>query len=76
MSPGGRARLRIHGRVDPWQRGCPDRVWVHLDDGTWTQVESYVASKTDAQFSHGVCPTCEEILYGGSPPIAGPRGSQ
>ncbi len=27
---------------------------------TWTPVESYVSKRSDAEFSHGVCPTCYE----------------
>ena len=31
------------------------------DDGDyWQQMEAYVAEHTDAEFSHGVCPTCLE----------------
>jgi response regulator RpfG family c-di-GMP phosphodiesterase len=31
------------------------------DDGDyWHQLESYVSERTDAQFSHGICPHCLE----------------
>jgi hypothetical protein len=26
-------------------------------------VESYISSRTDAQFSHGLCPDCLKSLY-------------
>lgn len=26
----------------------------------WSQIEEYVAQRTDAQFSHGICPECAE----------------
>jgi phosphoserine phosphatase RsbU/P len=33
------------------------------DDGNyWQRVETYIASKTDVQFSHGICPDCYEIV--------------
>lgn len=33
------------------------------DDGNyWRQVEDYVASHTEASFTHGICPSCEENL--------------
>ena len=33
------------------------------DDGNyWRQVEDYVAHHTDARFTHGICPSCEERL--------------
>lgn len=34
---------------------------VGQDDRTyWSQLEQYITEHTDAVFSHGVCPTCEE----------------
>jgi phosphoserine phosphatase RsbU/P len=31
---------------------------IRGDDQYWQQVEGYVAEHSDAQFSHGICPTC------------------
>ena len=31
---------------------------VQLEKSAWQQMEIYVANRTLAQFSHGVCPTC------------------
>ena len=31
---------------------------------SWVQIESYIASKTSSQFTHGICPQCENDLYG------------
>ena len=36
---------------------------IRDDKGFWSQVESYVSQHTDAQFSHGVCPDCQEEHY-------------
>ncbi|TKJ42191.1 response regulator [candidate division LCP-89 bacterium B3_LCP] len=33
---------------------------VRGDDNYWQQVEQYVTDRTDAKFSHSVCPDCEE----------------
>jgi CHASE3 domain sensor protein len=33
---------------------------VRADAGYWQSVEQYVASRTDAIFSHGMCPDCSE----------------
>jgi CheY-like chemotaxis protein len=33
---------------------------IRGDDQYWTQVESYVAARSDAQFSHGICPPCAQ----------------
>jgi sigma-B regulation protein RsbU (phosphoserine phosphatase) len=35
---------------------------VRGDEDYWQQVESYVADRTDAEFSHGVCPNCLEKM--------------
>jgi len=31
---------------------------IRGDDQYWTQVESYIAERSEAQFSHGICPAC------------------
>jgi DNA-binding response OmpR family regulator len=31
---------------------------IRSDENYWEQVESYITEHTDAQFSHGICPTC------------------
>ena len=35
---------------------------IRGDDQYWTQVESYIAERSDAQFSHGICPPCATEL--------------
>lgn len=35
---------------------------VRDDSGYWNQVEEYVAKRTDAEFSHSVCPECEAMV--------------
>jgi DNA-binding response OmpR family regulator len=35
------------------------------DQGSWQDLESYVAEKTDVQFSHGVCKECYESHFHG-----------
>ena len=30
---------------------------------SWVQIESYISEKTEAQFSHSICPECMEKLY-------------
>ena len=44
----------------PMCSGCKK---IRDDDGYWTMVESYISSRTDAQFSHGLCPECLKSLY-------------
>jgi hypothetical protein len=31
---------------------------IRDDEGSWSQLESYIYSHSDAEFSHGVCPEC------------------
>jgi sigma-B regulation protein RsbU (phosphoserine phosphatase) len=31
---------------------------IRCDDNYWEQVENYISEHSDAQFSHGICPTC------------------
>jgi len=35
---------------------------IRSDHDYWEQVESYIAQHSDAQFSHGICPTCYESV--------------
>ncbi|HEX4346254.1 MAG TPA: response regulator transcription factor [Vicinamibacterales bacterium] len=35
---------------------------IRSDDNYWHQVDRYLAEQSEAQFSHGICPTCFEQL--------------
>jgi len=35
---------------------------IRGDDQYWQQVEGYIAAHSDAQFSHGICPSCYETI--------------
>ncbi len=34
------------------------------DQKNWIQIEKYISDRTDADFSHSICPKCAEDLYG------------
>jgi len=36
---------------------------IRDDQGYWQQIESYVARRSDAMFTHGICPDCARRLY-------------
>lgn len=36
---------------------------IRNDQGYWQQIESYIRDHADVEFSHGLCPECEEKLY-------------
>lgn len=42
---------------------CASCKKIRNDQGAWEQVESYVAARTDAGFSHSICPECLKRLY-------------
>lgn len=33
------------------------------EDQNWTEIENYISHKTDAKFSHGICPHCLKEMY-------------
>jgi PleD family two-component response regulator len=35
---------------------------IHDEKSNWQQLDSYIAARSDAKFSHGVCPDCLERL--------------
>jgi DNA-binding response OmpR family regulator len=39
---------------------CPKCSKIETKEKTWQPVESYIMKTTEAQFSHGVCPSCYE----------------
>jgi PAS domain S-box-containing protein len=38
---------------------------IRDDQGYWKQIEAYISERSDAEFSHGICPDCMKILYPG-----------
>jgi hypothetical protein len=46
---------------------CSSCKGIRRDDGDWERMESYLATHTEAKFTHGICPDCRERLYPGIP---------
>ncbi len=44
---------------------CTSCKKIRNDKGFWERVELYVSHRTDAQFSHSICPDCMQQLYPG-----------
>ena len=42
---------------------CCECKKIRDDKGYWNQIEHYISSHTEAEFSHGLCPDCEQKLY-------------
>src|SRR3990172_5663919 len=43
---------------------CANCKKIRDDKGSWTQIETYISERSDAEFSHGLCPECVIKLYG------------
>jgi hypothetical protein len=46
---------------------CSSCKKIRDDDGYWNQIETYIATRSDAEFTHGICPECAEALLRGLP---------
>lgn len=42
---------------------CSSCQQIRDKNGKWTRVEEYIQKKTDAEFTHGICPKCAKKLY-------------
>jgi PAS domain S-box-containing protein len=42
---------------------CANCKKIRDDQGYWTQIESYIQDRSDAKFSHSICPDCAAKLY-------------
>lgn len=36
---------------------------IRDDDNCWHEFESYISNKSEAKFTHGICPECVQELY-------------
>jgi DNA-binding response OmpR family regulator len=52
---------------------CANCKNIRDDQGLWHQLEEYINTRTDAEFSHGICPACTALLYPDSE--TAPKGS-
>lgn len=43
---------------------CASCKKIRDDKGYWTQIETYISTYTEAEFSHGICPECASKIYG------------
>ncbi len=42
---------------------CANCKKIRDDEGYWQQIEEYIQDRSDAQFSHSICPECAKKLY-------------
>lgn len=49
---------------------------IRDDAGDWRQLEVYISERSDARFSHGICPECLVLLYPEAGHAAAPGGAE
>lgn len=57
-------------RVTQLQGLLPICAWckkIRDDENYWYSVEEYISQRTQAQFSHGICPDCRQTHFGKAP---------
>ena len=42
---------------------CSSCKSIRDDDGRWAYLETYIEARSDAHFTHGLCPECQNDLY-------------
>jgi transcriptional regulator with GAF, ATPase, and Fis domain len=42
---------------------CANCKKIRDDEGYWNQIEHYLHEHSEVEFTHGICPECEAILY-------------
>ena len=42
---------------------CASCKRIRNEGGDWEVMESYLGRKSEAEFSHGICPACAKQLY-------------
>jgi len=58
-----RAALKTIGKLGELIPICCHCKKIRNDQGYWQQLESYCMEHSIAEFTHGLCPTCEQTLY-------------
>jgi hypothetical protein len=42
---------------------CSSCKKIRDDKGYWNRLETYIETRTEADFTHGICPDCARKLY-------------
>ena len=43
---------------------CANCKKIRDHNQEWQPLEKYITARSDAQFTHGICPDCAKLLYG------------
>ncbi|MDA3896869.1 MAG: hypothetical protein PF482_12080, partial [Desulfobacteraceae bacterium] len=60
LEESSRSLKRLKGII-PICANCKD---IRNGSGEWEKMEDYIQERSDAEFSHGLCPDCDKELYG------------
>ena len=52
--------IKVLEELLPICSGCKR---IRDDDGKWWPLETYIASHTDSDFTHTICPDCKDVFY-------------
>jgi len=44
---------------------CASCKKIRNDTGYWEQIETYIRDRSEAEFTHGICPDCKKIYFPG-----------
>lgn len=61
------ARVKTHVEINLLRELipiCSNCKSIRDDDGIWERVEQYFEKNTHLRFSHGLCPSCTDEIYG------------
>ena len=54
------ANVKVLRGLLPICAGCKK---IRNDSGSWSVIEGYISDHSEAEFSHGICPDCQQKLY-------------
>ena len=52
--------MKVLGGLLPICASCKK---IRDDTGYWNKIEAYIHDHSEADFTHGICPTCARKLY-------------
>jgi hypothetical protein len=56
------SKIKVLGGLIPICANCKK---IRDDQGYWDQLEKYIQTHSEAQFTHGICPDCAKKFYPG-----------
>ena len=56
--------------IDAFLPICANCKKIKDKKGSWLSIEDYITDHTDSEFSHEICPDCQDKLYP-APPLDG-----